>query len=252
MAPEITYVCWKWGRKRRRPLYTSVHVNALWGMLQAQSSGVFRLLCLTDDATGLHPDIQAMEIPPVCRKLPDHFRKLYLFSREFAEAVPGRVAHLDLDVVVTGDLTPLTQDSAPFRIIRRDKIWYKQLKMMALGRNRYGNVHFNSSFYVLQTGAFPQVWEDFDPDRARALAKAKDLSGTDQAWLTHCLAGQEVPLGQAEGCYRYSDLRGKGHNLPDNCRLVFFPGATVKPWAPEMQKQAPWIRDYVQYEEREG
>jgi hypothetical protein len=68
----------KWGSK-----YGPEYVNRLRGMVLRHTSKPIQLICLTDDANGIHPDIQCRPIPSL--DLPSHlpergWKKLTVFA----------------------------------------------------------------------------------------------------------------------------------------------------------------------------
>lgn len=54
MTGNRTILCMKWGT-----LYSADYVNVLFNACRQSLSGDFRFLCLTDDATGFLPEIEA-------------------------------------------------------------------------------------------------------------------------------------------------------------------------------------------------
>ena len=61
-APQTArhILCMKWGRK-----YGPEYVNRLYGMARRHLQGDFRFICLTDDASGIRPEVQCLPIPPL-------------------------------------------------------------------------------------------------------------------------------------------------------------------------------------------
>ena len=47
-----TVVCMKWGDR-----YPAAYVNCLWAMVRRNTRRPTRLVCYTDDATGIAPDV---------------------------------------------------------------------------------------------------------------------------------------------------------------------------------------------------
>ena len=93
---ELNVLCVKWGSK-----YPPDYVNRLYAMVMRNLPERYRFVCLTDDADGLRRGVEVLEIP-------DEFEycwnKLHLFDRL---PLDGTALFFDLDVVITGDLTPL-------------------------------------------------------------------------------------------------------------------------------------------------
>ena len=53
-------LCMKWGTK-----YGPEYVNRLYGMVRRHLSGDFAFICLTDDASGIRPEVRCLPIPPL-------------------------------------------------------------------------------------------------------------------------------------------------------------------------------------------
>lgn len=53
-------LCMKWGTK-----YGPEYVNRLYGMVRRHLHGDFNFVCLTDDASGVRPEVQCLPIPPL-------------------------------------------------------------------------------------------------------------------------------------------------------------------------------------------
>ena len=56
----VNVLCMKWGTK-----YPADYVNTLYSMVARNLSREFRFVCLTEDATGLDPKIEAFPLPQI-------------------------------------------------------------------------------------------------------------------------------------------------------------------------------------------
>jgi hypothetical protein len=96
-----TVICMKWGDR-----YGPDYVNRLYSMVRRHTKRPTRLVCYTDDATGLAAGVETFPLPhivlpPAKAWLP--WRKLSLWQKDL-QGVTGEALFLDLDVVVTGNL----------------------------------------------------------------------------------------------------------------------------------------------------
>lgn len=103
----------KWGRK-----YGPEYVNRLYAMVRRHLSGDFHFVCLTDDSTGIRPEVQCLPIPPLDLPagIPERgWNKLATFSADL-HGLRG-CAVLDVDVVITGSLDDFFTQPGAFLII---------------------------------------------------------------------------------------------------------------------------------------
>lgn len=102
-------LCFKWGTA-----YPSVYANVLYRACRDHGPG-HRFVCLTDDATGLDPGIDALPLPDLA--LPDGmvarggWPKLSVFDTGLG--LSGRVLCLDVDLVICGSLAPFFDAIGP-------------------------------------------------------------------------------------------------------------------------------------------
>ena len=93
---------------------------------------------------------------------------------------------------------------------------------------------------LLTTGTAPEVWEGFKPRFGHALVKENGIGASDQ-YLIYKILGSDVPVwNEADGVYMYTEKRFGKSTLPENARIVFFPGRQ-DPSQPSMQERHDWI-----------
>lgn len=112
--------------------YGPEYVNRLRAGLMRHSSEPIRLLCMTDDRTGIHKDIEILDLarePYEARlemalaKAPvrGRLKKVSLFRPGLVPNHEGALLVLDLDVVIVGNVAPIMRH-APGKVIMR-KEW---------------------------------------------------------------------------------------------------------------------------------
>lgn len=239
MTPApLSIVCWRWrppaGFATSFPVQA---VNTLRRMVARHYRGPFRFVCVTDDPAGLDVDVEVVPIwndfadivNPAGEKKPSCYRRLRAFAPDIAEIFGPRFVSLDLDVVITGDVTELWNRSEPFVI--------------------YGKTHpttpYNGSMFLLTAGARPQVWEQFDPARSPQLAWRAGYFGSDQGWISLCLGPGEPRWGRQDGVYSYPLHLQNVAPLPDNTRIVIMHGKR-KPWDASALERHRWIQEWYQ------
>jgi hypothetical protein len=230
-----TVCCFKWEKPGYRSKFTAEHVLTLQRMVARHYPKPFDFVCCTDDAKGLE-SIRTIplwndyaDIPnPHGLRNPSCYRRLKVFAPDAASWLGERIIPIDLDMVVTGDLTPLFDDPADF------KIW---------GQTDFpGKQWFNGSFWSLRAGSRPQVWTQFDPLTSPEKAKAAGARGSDQGWMSYILGSSEQTWNTKDGIYSYRvHVAKNGYRLPEGARLVAFHGR-VDPWSEEAQR-LKWIRE---------
>jgi len=194
-----------------------------------------RFICVTDDWQGIDPDIEIVplwtefaDIPnPHGPKNPSCYRRLKMFDPDIERVFGKRFVSLDLDCVVTGDLTPL---------------WDRPEDIVLYG-NTNPQTTYNGSMLLLTAGSRPDVWTLFDPIRSPQQTFAAQQFGSDQGWISLILGRHEAIWTKADGVYSFrNDLRRDPGNLPEDCRVAIFHGR-FDPWSPEIQKLA-WVKTH--------
>lgn len=121
MKEDRIILCMKWGT-----LYPAEYVNVLHSAVRRNLRGKFRFVCLTDQADGLVPEIEALPIPDVGLAArhwaAGAWPKVAMFANPLYD-LRGLALFLDLDTVVVGELDPffdlpgdiVTLNSAPWR-----------------------------------------------------------------------------------------------------------------------------------------
>lgn len=223
----LTIVCHKWGTKFR-----AEHVNSLARNIAKFYARPHRMLCVTNDATGIDPAITIIpdradfsSVPsPHGGAFPSCYRRLRLFEPDAGATFGDRFVSIDLDVVATADLVPLWDRPEAF-VGYRDPLYPAQL---------------NGSMWLMSAGARPHVWTDFDPAKSPAIARAAGKRGSDQGWISYRLPN-EATWGPEDGVYSYrKDIEPRGGRLPEDARLTVWHGKS-KPWT-DGQRLA-WVRE---------
>lgn len=216
-------------------------VNTLWSMLQRNHPGPVRLTCITDDARGISSEVQVLPLWPTYGNVPSPhglgnpscYRRLPLFGDELPgigpvrEVIGDRFVHLDLDVVITGNIAPLFAGGEAFRI------WGDTAK----------GTPYNGSLWMMQAGARRQVLEQFDPIDSPKKSLAMRYIGSDQGWIGACLGPDEPKWSTRDGVYSFRNhIQRSGYLLPTGARIVIFHGS-VDPWSRQAQLLS-WVRKH--------
>lgn len=117
---EKLVFCMKWGTR-----YGPDYVNRLWRSVRRHTTGDVRLVCFTDDVSGIDKAVDCRPLPAF-DGVPDHlavkpWRKLTLWAADLGKDLVGRDALvLDVDLVITGSLDALFayEPKCPFVVWR--------------------------------------------------------------------------------------------------------------------------------------
>jgi hypothetical protein len=229
---RLPVVTFKW--KGHIPYYAE-DVNRWASGINRHLKTPHELVLITDDGEGVDGAIRQV---PLWRDNFEHGRdwhRVKLFAEEMADIIGPRFVVSDLDTVFCGQLDPLFNHDLPFMAWRDPN------------RDQYC-----TALFIMDAGAFPHVWERFDPKAAFRLRQLGLFGGYDQAWISHALPGQP----------RWTDLDGvlsfrkdilngmdleyapeSAKELPDGARVINFHGK-YNPRDPEVQAALPWIAEH--------
>jgi hypothetical protein len=232
----LTFVTWKWKPKPGyRSTFTGAHVNTMARMIGRNYQHPHRVICITDDATGIDASIGIVPLwsdhanlpSPHGPRNPSCYVRLKMFSREAADFIGPRFLSIDLDTVITGDLAPIVH--------RQEEI--------VLFADTNPTTYYNGGLILMTAGSRAKVWDTFDPVKSPIESRRQRQWGSDQGHISACLGPNEAKWGPKDGVYSYrchvTPQRGR---LPDNAALVSFHGAH-DPWGPEAQR-LDWVRNH--------
>lgn len=153
---NITVICLKWGER-----YGPKYVNHLYSMVRRNTERKLRFICITDDTTGLHSEVETRPMPEF--DLPETFRfkgfrRMFLF-RESLYDLEGKVLHLDLDLILTGSIDDFFdyEPDAPYIVAEN---WTQPGKGIG-----------NMSVFRYEIGALIKIWDLFSADPLGMLEK---------------------------------------------------------------------------------
>lgn len=229
-------VCYLWNGTNLgdRP-YKPEHVNVLRKMVARNMQAEHRFICIADSAVGFDKDVEVVITPPAATKVGQHrspegfrfpscYRRLWTFSDE-ARILGDKVLLIDIDLVVMRPLDHLFASDVDFMGWRPYRDWGSQLR-------------FGGGIYMLRPGTRTRVWTDFQGAASIQKARARGYRGSDQAWISYCLANTEPYYDKSAGIYSIRDMKGTEHTPPADACLVQFNGP-VKPW----NSPLPWVRE---------
>lgn len=231
----LRLVLWLWKKPGYRSQFTGHHVNTLAASARRNYLGKLEVICVTDAPEGIDSSVRIVPAwndfanveSPYGVKQPSCYRRLRAFHPEIGKVFGDRFVMLDLDTVITRDVTPL---------------WNRPEDFVIWGETDPRSF-YNGSMMLMTAGARPKVWSDFDPQTSPMRAKNAGRFGSDQGWLSYCLGPGEARWTTGDGVYSYRvHLKQNPNMLPDNARIVMFHGGT-DPWSARAQEHV-WVRQH--------
>jgi len=216
---ELTFVCFKWEKAKKGFVlpaaiarYTADHVNILYRMLLRHYHKPFRLICVTDDPRGI--ECETLRLWDKYKDLGGCFNRLYTFSPDVEMELGQRFVCMDLDCVITADITNLFDRDDDFVMN----------SYHPLPNRSAPDQYYNGGLYLMTAGSRREVWDTFDPVMSIKLIQnnPKLCIGSDQAWIRLVLGKGEARFTNKDGVYEARQFNDK---LPPDARLVFFAGA---------------------------
>jgi hypothetical protein len=192
----LTVACVNWG-----PLYDPKYVRILEKAVKKNLAQEHEFVCFTDK-----PENYTCRTRTLPKGLKGWWNKLYLFS---PGCFDGRALYLDLDVCITGSLDSLVDVPSKFCIIDD---WHLD--------------GYNSSVFVMDKDAHPEVWEDFN--------STEGFPG-DQDWISHKVP--HAAVFPSQWCVSYRSHAQLG--VPRGTKVVVFHG-TPKPH----ELPSYWVKNY--------
>lgn len=239
-----TVICMKWGTR-----YGADYANRLYSMCRRHITGDLRLICFTDDATGLRPEITARPLPPItlpALQSTQGWRKVSLWNKTL-DGLSGPVLFLDLDVIITNSLDVFFE--------------YRPEVTFCVANNwtQPGSGIGNTSVYRFEVGAHSYLFDRLMADVMGMVAKYRN----SQTFISREI--KEIEFWPPEWCvsFKHSLIPAWPLNLlvapklPPETRVVAFTGKPdpdeaelgiwVAPWYKKIYKQvrkAPWISEH--------
>jgi len=213
-------ICMKWGTK-----YGPEYVNRLYAMVRRHLTLDFQMVCLTDDAQGITPEVRCLPIPALDLPpgIPERgWTKLVTFAEDL-HGLRGTALFLDVDVVIVGSLDGFFEHPGRFLIIKD----YDRLL-------NPGRITGNSSVYRFELGAHPDVLACFRANVEQIRAKHRN----EQSYLSDYMHRQGLLAYWPKAwcpSFKYNCIPSWPTNfwtepfIPEDARIVIFHGECNPP-----------------------
>lgn len=161
----------KWGTA-----YGAHDVNTLYGMVARNISGDFKVVCFTDDFTGIRPEVTCLPLPPLgCEIPPDvpgKWPKVALWTKNLAN-LDGIALFIDLDSVIVANIDSYFEYGDSNDVITA-RNWLNPLKKSG-----------QTSVFRFPIGGHPYMLENLQADPASVSRKYQ----YEQNYVTHNIRG---------------------------------------------------------------
>jgi hypothetical protein len=169
--------CIKWGTA-----FGPDYVNRLYSGVRRNLDRPIRFFCMTEDARGLHPDVEVLPLPDepfraemdAALAVADRqgaMRKISLFREGVIPGGAGPVLGFDLDVVITGDLAPILEHAPGKLAMRAD--WVEA---------RRGHPTGHGSVFRFDPSRHGYLYDEVAADPTAAVEWAR---GSEQRFTSH-------------------------------------------------------------------
>lgn len=190
---ELDIICYRWGT-----LYPAEEVNILRASVARHLTIPHRFHCVTDDPTGLDPEIIAHPLPD--EGVDGIWRKLGTFRPNFLGLEGRHVVSFDIDIVIVGSLDFLAERPDVNLWIARN--WAR----------KRGRAKGSGSVYRLKVGSHVHVWKNFIADPAAAVENHHGRTRLigEQNWLQNQVGDFTfLPDGKVVSFKRHCGARGR-------------------------------------------
>ena len=234
----ITVCCLLWsdprGKHNHLYRYTPEHVRLLRNQVSRHLHLPYDFVCLTDVAEPIGDGIRQIPLDMRLHVPGTRFLKLQIFAPEAKERIGKRILCLDLDTVIVGNITPLVASEEDLVLWRNPNFGIPK------------RAFYNTSIILLKAGSRPEFWTKFRGEASWREAQGRtNAGGTDQCWISYLASRDEAHWTADDGVFGAGRL-GDYHPdlahtvLPENARIVFFPGRR-EPGMPTEHIKHPWI-----------
>ncbi|MBS1247055.1 MAG: hypothetical protein H6R47_1254 [Proteobacteria bacterium] len=228
-------LCIKWGKR-----YGPEYVNRIYAMVKRNITPPFRVICFTDDSTGIREEVLCHGLPELgCERptnAPGKWPKAALWNKDLF-GLEGVALFVDLDVVITGDLDGFFSFGSPDDVVLA-RNWVKPLERLG-----------QTSIFRFPIGKHHYLLDDFRKDPAGIAGHYQ----FEQRYVTQCVKGgvKFWPHGWVRhfrmSCLGPWPLRYlRPARLPAGTRVVIFPGkpdpadAMVGRWSEKQPHRTRW------------
>jgi hypothetical protein len=239
----ITFASFLWSDpvRCRSYTFTTQHPIILRNMLKRNCNLDFEFVCITDSReAGETLSKEGIRCVPLDKS--KHVAgtcavKLMARRPDIGGILGRRIALLDLDIVLTGNVDEIFGCSQP-------NVMYRNPNWTPGGRRAF----YQGSIQLFDAGVHSYLYTEFDPAVTPGLANRR-FGGMEQAWISERLGWDEPYFDASNGIYgagRLFDGKPDGgvtSELPENAKIVVVPGDR-EPSQEQVQRDHEWVKEF--------
>lgn len=174
----LTFVTWLWNGPSG-PNFTPLYVNRLRSMLERHCDIEHELVCVTArPRCEFDEQIRIVAPPPLLPFATRCRRRMWQFSEKRRDDLGARICAIDLDVVITDNITALVNRPEP----------------IVCWRVGYAGV-YSGSFLMFNAGALDGAWRAYARDPVGYPMQTGERNASDQAMVNHWLKMSKTHVG---------------------------------------------------------
>lgn len=231
----VTY-WWQPDESGKFSAYSVGDVRRLQRMVAANLPIDHEFVVVTDQPAAFAEDtvIRAVPLDRTTHVPGTCYVRLFTFAPQAADILGKRVLQLDLDTLIVGDLAPIIDRDEDLVLWRNPRKWALTYPDVGYAK---ALSWFNASVILHSPGTMGVIWQNFHATWRYA---------RDDQWLISDYVGKDNAYwNQSHGVYRLAPIHrphlGVFGELPDNARIVNFPGTAAKDTLKYGSPENPWI-----------
>lgn len=170
----LTVVCWSWNRT-----FGPEYVNHMRSMLQRHLKLKHELVCVTSEPEGIDPRVRVVPAPAYLAGTPRCRRRMWNFAKERATDLGERLLCVDLDMVITDEITSMVDRPEP----------------LVCWKVGYAKV-YTGALTMFDAGVLDALWQAYNRDREGFPRLTGERNASETAMLTHWIRSRGVKVAE--------------------------------------------------------
>jgi len=237
----IKIICFKWkpvGETfRYRENYRAEHVNIFANMVDRNINIPYEIICFTDDPKDIDSHITTLPVWDDLKEYQMCYRRLKLFSNEMKDIIGSKFVAMDIDCIITGDITDIVNFKEDFKILSPSG------RKTPYAGGMFGMVPGSRSFVWDEFKEKDLVWQEHKNNTYRYVHQPSYnkgfVVGSDQAYMSYKMWPNEATWTENDGVALTSNIKkGKVSYLD---KKIIFTNGKDDPSHKDFQEKYPSI-----------